>query len=345
VNFARRLLWPADPGAFRLWLALVVVVHHVTRIEVGKAPVLVFFALSGFWVHRVWWAQYCVTERPWLTFVVSRWWRIAPLMMLAGLTSAGAMLAVHHHEWPLVAGTATKQMLSGVFVLGYAQLPTRPLGPGWSLDIEMQFYMLAPLLLLLVRRARALLAMLLAVLVAEFGLLAGLGVLLPPFLPWFTVGMLASEHGWQVGKGAARASFIGTVALFAFALTSPWRSALLDEFGSDYAWFNMLLALGVLPFALYGVGRTSDARDGVLADYSYLVYLTHWPAIVLWRGIDWGGGGQRWLALGLLGMAVSWACRAARLWLDRPMHRLRKVWVSRQAAAYGKKDDSAALLA
>ena len=158
-------------------------------------------------------------------------------------------------------------------------------------------------------------------------------------------GMLASEHGWQVGQGGARASLLGTVALFVSALASPWRSALLGEFGTDYAWFNMLLALMVLPFALYGVGRKSDARDGALGDYSYLVYLAHWPAIVLWRGIDWGGAWQRWLALCLLGLGLAWVCRATRLWLDRPMHRLRKAWVARQAAAYGKKGDSAALLA
>jgi len=255
------------------------------------------------------------------------------------------MLAVHHSEWPLVAGTAVKQLLSGCLVLGYAQLPTRPLGPGWSLDIEMQFYLLAPLVLVLVRRAGAVPVMLVAVLVAEFALLAGSGLLLPAFLPWFMAGILASEHGWQVREGAARASFVGTVALFVFALASPWRSALLGEFGADYAWFNMLLALAVLPFALYGVRRTSDTCDGAFADYSYIVYLAHWPAIVLWRGMDWGGAGQRWLALGLLGLVVMWACRAARLWLDRPMHRLRKAWVSRQAAAYGKKGDSAALLA
>ena len=345
MSLARRLLWPADPGAFRLWLALVVVAHHVTRVEIGKAPVLVFFALSGFWVQKVWRGQYAATRAPWLTFIVSRWWRIAPLMMLAGLVSAGAMLALGHAEWPLVAGSAGRQALSGALVLGYAMLPTRPLGPGWSLDIEMQFYLLAPLLLAVVRRGHPGLLLAGAVLVAEFGLMAGAGVTLLAFLPWFMAGMLAAEHGWKVDESAARVSFLGTCALFAVALLSPWRARLLGEFGADYAWFNMLLAALILPFALYGVRRRGDAADAALADHSYLVYLAHWPAILIWRGVDWGGEGARWLALAGLSALVVLACRAGRRWLDAPMHAARKRWVARRADFGAKRGDRPALLA
>ena len=286
MNLARRLLWPADPGAFRLWLALVVVAHHITRVEIGKAPVLVFFALSGFWVQQVWWGQYAATRAPWATFIVSRWWRIAPLLMLSGLICAAVMAWVGHSEWPLVAGSAARQALSGLAVLGYAQLPTRPVGPGWSLDVEMQFYLAAPLLLLLARRLAPALALVGSVLIAEASLWAGQGVWVGAFLPWFVVGVLAAEHGWEVGEGASRASFVTTVALFAAALASPWRGALLGEFGADYAWFNMALAALILPFALAGVRRRGDAVDAALADHSYLVYLAHWPAVLVWREMN-----------------------------------------------------------
>jgi peptidoglycan/LPS O-acetylase OafA/YrhL len=345
MNLVRRLLWPAEPGAFRLWLALVVVIHHVTRLEIGKAPVLVFFALSGFWVQKVWWGQYAATRASWVTFVVSRWWRIAPLMALSGLVCAAVMIGIGHSEWPLVAGSAFRQVLSGLGVLGYALLPTRPVGPGWSLDVEMQFYLAAPILLAAIRRLSPALALASATVIAEFCLWLGQGVWLGAFLPWFVVGMLAAERDWEVSDGLARGSFVLTWAAFLVALASPWRWTLLGEFGANYAWFNMLLAAMMLPFALAGVRRRGDPADGALADYSYLVYLAHWPAVLVWRGVHWDGPVARWCALLALATLVTFACRAARRWLDTPMHAQRKRWVAQRTASLVKGGDRAALLA
>ncbi len=349
MNLLRRLLWPADPGAFRLWLAMVVVAHHLTRVEIGKAPVLVFFALSGFWVQRVWHRQYALVPLPWPTFVISRWWRIAPLLVLSGLLSVAAMMAMRHPEWPLVTASLGRQALSGVMVLGYAHLPTRPVGPAWSLDIEMQFYLAAPLLLVAVRRCSAPLAMLGAVVVAELSLWAGQGVVLSAFLPWFVAGLLAAQHGWKVPRRAADASLALTLALFALALLSPWRALLLGANGAHYAWFNMLLAVLVLPFALAGVRRRGDRIDAAMADHSYLVYLLHWPAILLWRGVEWPSQTARWVALGGLTLAVALACLVVWYALDRPLQAARRRWVAGAAPlaprARAKGRDSAALCA
>ena len=41
------------PGLLRLTLALFVVVSHLTRYEIGRPAVFVFFMLSGYWVMKM----------------------------------------------------------------------------------------------------------------------------------------------------------------------------------------------------------------------------------------------------------------------------------------------------
>ena len=334
VTMVRRLIWPTGAGAFRLWLALVVVFHHVTRIEIGKAPVLVFFALSGFWVHRVWQSQYSRTRQAWLTFLVSRWWRIAPILMLAGMVCVPLLWFTHDPDRALVAAEPIRQAICGFAVLGYSGLATRPVGPAWSLDIEMQFYLVAPLLVALVRRVSPVM-----VLVPGFGVFLaamvwGAGVSLPSFLPFFLIGMVAAEARWQPPKALAHGGLALAIGLTMAAVLVPGWGALVHERAMEAAVFNMALGLLAIPFAMTTVARKPDRLDGVMADQSYLVYMLHWPAIVLLRYIVWAGPVWRMLGEGALLAAVGVACHFIWLWLDRPLNRLRKRWVaSRMVAA------------
>lgn len=331
----RRFLLPSTPGAFRLWLALVVVFHHVTRIEVGKAPVLVFFALSGYWVHRVLSSRYAFTRRPWLTFVISRWWRIAPVMLLSSALAIGAMAWLGDGALRFVAANPLWQTLSTVFVLGYAQLPVRPVGPAWSLDIEMQFYLVAPLLALLVRRSSAVVG-----LVGGYALyLAGLAiypdVVLTSFIPFFVIGMVAAQHRWRPSPRLAEASLAGAILLAAGILVSPWAPQLLGEGGRHWPEVNLLLAALALPQALVSVGSAASseqarARDAVWADQSYIVYMLHWPAILLYRGIHWPGPLERGLGGVVLALAVAGLAYGVRRFYDLPLNRARGRWVGQR---------------
>ena len=64
------------PGMFRLLLSLLVVLHHSLPLRLGTWAVYVFFILSGFWICRMWRQRYAETQSPYLTFLVSRWWRL-----------------------------------------------------------------------------------------------------------------------------------------------------------------------------------------------------------------------------------------------------------------------------
>ena len=69
----------ASPGAFRLILALAVFLHHSTGFNIGMSAVLIFFVLSGYWVATMWAHTYAHTRTPYLTYLISRVWRITPV--------------------------------------------------------------------------------------------------------------------------------------------------------------------------------------------------------------------------------------------------------------------------
>ncbi|MEO7247467.1 MAG: acyltransferase, partial [Novosphingobium sp.] len=315
-------------GAFRLWLALVVVLHHFTRIEIGKAPVLVFFALSGYWVHRVWNSRYSSTRKPWLTFIVSRWWRIAPVMVLSSLIALATLIGIHSPELPAIMAQPFRQAASALFAIGYAQLGERPVGPAWSLDVEMQFYLAAPLLALLVRRVSALAALLVAMVAFQIGLMFYPEVALPIFIPFFVLGMVASQHQWKAPQRKVSGGLLAvSAAMVVAAQLSPWQSDLLGAGGNWSPMFNIVVAALALPHALASVTRRGDRTDAVLADQSYIVYMLHWPVILVFRAYNWGSPVQTSLAaVGFCGVigALSWA-----VWrhIDVRINQMRQRWV------------------
>ncbi|MFM5930992.1 MAG: acyltransferase family protein [Novosphingobium sp.] len=325
----RALLFPSAPGAFRLWLALVVVFHHLTRLEIGKTPVLVFFALSGYWVYRVWNERYAATRTPCLTFAVSRWWRLAPVMLLAVAICALVMPMVSEPTWPVARDMPVRQVLSSTFFLGYAQMPARPLGPAWSLDVEMQFYLVAPLLIFAMQRLSAIFALGAAYIVYSLGLAFYPEVALPIFIIPFVLGMVAAREKWTVSPRIAHAGHVLAVLLVAMAALSPLRPLLLgDGPGSEWPTFNIAIAALLLPQALVSVQSEGGKFDKVWADQSYIVYLLHWPAILILRGPEWPTGVEGMIYGLALAAFVAGLSAAVYRWIDRPLNRARSRWVA-----------------
>jgi peptidoglycan/LPS O-acetylase OafA/YrhL len=345
----RRLVLPSNPGAFRLWLAMLVVFHHVTRLEVGRAPVLVFFALSGYWVHRVWESRYSRLDRPWIVFVISRWWRIAPVMVIAAMASIATIALVDPAEWAKVAASGWRQVIASLTVAGYSQLSVSPVGPAWSLDIEMQFYLVAVVLIGCVRRFPALVALALAYATYTLCLLVVPMMILTSFLFPFVLGLVAARHEWRVAPRWAEAGHVAAIALAALAWASPWRHALIETANDNYApVLNVVLAALLMPKALLSVGRRGDARDQIMADQSYVVYMLHWPAIIVLRAVDWPDTATWALAALGLGGVTAALCHVVHRHVDRPLNRRRAAWVASRriapaaaAAAPTKGDDSA----
>jgi peptidoglycan/LPS O-acetylase OafA/YrhL len=315
----------ASPGALRMALAFAVFVHHTTKFNLGMSAVLIFFVLSGYWVATMWTKTYSRTSWAYFTFLVSRLWRVVPVFALC--SAVAWTLLWWRGAAPEHAGGLIPQLFSNVLILGYNSLSYQANVPGWSLDMEMQFYLVAPVVVFLVsRNLYALLGCVaLSLLAPRFG---GSATVLP-FLYFFGVGVAAATHELTPSRRLAYASLAATVALLLVCaivfLTrlDPAQTAAV-AFSSKTSLF---IAVLMTPWAIYTTQQKTGATDRMVGDMSYIFYLLHWSVIGA-IGTGEGGYAQRFLlcaeALALI-LAASYL-----IWLlfDRPIGKLRAAWVS-----------------
>lgn len=303
------------PGALRLALALVVVVSHLSALNVGRPAVVLFFVLSGYWVSRRWHSG----NQSIIGFVVARFLRIWPLFALvAGLT----WLALGQLGLPRSA-----DLPAGLLLLGSASRGDLLLAVDWSLDLELQFYLALPLMWLAVRRLS----------VPQLWLLAGagwaVGLLLMTrnafsfllYLPAFAAGMWLTRVRWQFGAGPV----LGGLALFGLigvalaawpetrplVLKGPGLSPLVEQLG-HLAW-----SLPLLPLVAWVLAGPSSARDKALGDASYALYLVHAPVIALLAATS----GLQGMALKLAALPIiAFAALALFRWIDTPLEIARR---------------------
>jgi peptidoglycan/LPS O-acetylase OafA/YrhL len=320
-----------SPGAFRLLLAMLVFVHHFSSFGVGTAAVLIFFILSGFWLQRMWSNKYVHVRSPYLTYLVSRLWRLTPVMLLCTLAILAVDFALGINLDKLSGQDPWPVLFTSIFLVGYSWLDYMPVGPAWSLDIEMRFYLLAPLLSVITAwRGRVALALLCtAASLASFWLTER--TLLANYILFFLIGINASIDDWKPGKRMALASAALVVLSLIAVLLSPWRSLLIGGANPGPLFiynpiFCAWLAILAAPLAIYTVHRPSEPTDRMMADLSYIIYLFHW------LGVEWF---QRVKGPFLERFEVAAVCFAVipiMSWLvwryfDRPVNRARDRWV------------------
>jgi peptidoglycan/LPS O-acetylase OafA/YrhL len=314
------------PGFFRFFLALSVVVYHMSRFAIGRTAVYVFFVLSGYWITLMWKRKYAATGSPYVVYLISRLWRLLPVFWLCELLSFGLAPWVQHrtpsslHFW-----------FSQVAILGYNGLPFRPNGPAWSLDVELQFYLLAPFLIW--RMASSLLIVIAAVsLVASFYF--GLGLLSCAI--FFAIGIYAAKIQWRpgvvvmAGCGTAIAVLIGT------CLAVPHLNSLIlvgAHPGPLSKWNDELqvaIALFAIPFAIYTTGNKSGRIDRILADASYTLYLVHWP-LLQWANTHRIINRETDLCAVFLSCILSSV--VLTMYFDGPIQKIRQRWLNAQKLA------------
>lgn len=273
------------PGQFRVVLAILVVLSHMSDFEIGRPAVFIFFMLSGYWVLRMYEQKYCPAASIWV-FYLSRFMRI-------WLTFATAFLATFL-LFALTPLAKPAEMLWGLPLLGIATTKRDVLGTSWSLDLELQFYLLVPVISLVmawIGQSRARLIFL-AIGVAGLTTLGwflqlsvGLWTLMS-YLPAFIVGALIWH--WRLrGTGhSAAISVIAFLAVGALVATIPYLRPLLSRaidgpFHED--WFGMAWVMLLVPFVIWNLGQKSGPLDMHLGNYSYALYITHWPIIAFMR--------------------------------------------------------------
>lgn len=337
----------AGPGFFRLFLALMVFVYHTTRFAVGSSAVYVFFCLSGYWIYRMYTERYSATRQPLITYAVSRLWRLLPtfwlvtLLALTYLFFAGA-LPSYWNETNRVHFIA-----SNLFIFGYQTLQRQPIVPAWSLDIELQFYVVAPFLAMLFAWKKLgpgwILSGFAAISLASF--LLDNPVSLMKYLVYFATGMAAASANWRPSAKLVIGFLCATVLLAAACSASPWRGILLvgahpgplSTYNPD---LNVALALLMVPYAIFTTRQRGFSMDGMFGDLSYIVYLLHWVGVLWISSHPRSRSYSVHLAEGcvlVIGISIA-------IWkvYDRPINGMRSRWVrSRREFALAKPECAA----
>ena len=342
-----------SPGLFRIVLATVVVISHSLPIKFGLAAVYLSFTLSGFWVYRMWHTEYLMTSRPYLVFLISRLWRLVPVYLAAAALMSMVLLAIHRPS-QLPASSSGLQTLhfyfSNLFILGTTRLPGSQMliGPAWSLDLEIQFYIIAPILIMALTSSRArfywVAIVAISLVASAYSLVFFEGPkaihdYLPMVLIFFLIGMAYAQSSWAPNNTSVYTSLlVGAAFMVACVAFRPTRGAfLMGSFTSAASNYNPLasfiLALLLAPYAMTTVAVR--ARSGFLAhvdrdlsNISYEVYLLHLVVLVIFGQIFAGQSPYKylpWLVVpyGLIGL-LSWAIYQ---WIDRPIDARRRQFV------------------
>lgn len=252
------------PGAFRLILAAAVLVSHASALDVGRLAVMLFFYLSGYWTSRIW-SEKFARNNIWM-FYLSRYWRIFPLFIVITLASA-ALRAL-----PLNIFNFT--------LIGVATTGVDPTGVSWSLDLEMQFYLLLPLVAAIAFRAPGV-ALLASLIVMVFGwwLKYRFGIsTVATYLPVFVLGILTYSRSWRPSQRTSTISLVAFGLFCVLTYFTPFFSKKTpDPFDQDI--WAMIWMLPLLPYAAHSLTIRSSRLDRHFGNLSYPLYLVHYPII------------------------------------------------------------------
>ena len=297
----------ADIDGLRAVAVVPVVLFHlnVTGFRGGYVGVDVFFVISGFLITGLLRSKLSDGRLRLRDFYLARVRRLAPALLTVTVpTTVAASLVLFPEDMRSFAASLVAQLVSlqnFVFLAEgeyFRGADTKLLLHTWSLAVEEQFYLVWPLLLLLLRRASrpAVCAVLGALVLASFALNVGL-MALSPKASFF----LLPPRAWELALGGllsvlcenaatrwilapARRTVLAAVGLGLIALSvvtfdattafPGWR-ALLPVCGT-----GLVIAGGVGgPVGVLSVlGRPAFVHVGII---SYPLYLWHWPLIVL----------------------------------------------------------------
>ncbi len=305
------------PGAFRLVLASFVFLSHVSRINLGRAAVVLFFMLSGFWVTRMFDLRRDPSVVP---YIRDRFLRVWPLLAVVAIAIAVG--------FALAGRPAPGSVLSTIALLGLATRHGDVIGTAWSLDIEMQFYLLLPLVALAVARtAAAWRPVVVAIIVATVAGAAlreqGIATVFA-YAPAFAAGAFIWRSKWSPNARTALQSLAAYAVLLAILAAIPaLRWTVLTSRELPW-WFDLsqIAACSLLiPFVAWNVNQPSPPLDRHLGNLSYPFYLVHYPLIAATSGLIASAMANKALALGL-SIVASLVLYTA---VDRPLERVRKV--------------------
>ena len=291
------LAYRAELTGLRAIAVGIVLIQHWFRpaFPLGELGPSLFFVLSGYLVSGIVWKYeaYVGASGSWgqrlRTFYLRRGLRIVPLyyLTLAGCALLPLAAMRESPAWFLLPGANLLIYRDGGWPDG--------MGHFWTIAIEMQFYLLWPVVLGVVgRRANFLLALVAMAWLFRVLWSAGVGpgmvhLLLPTNLDLFALGALLRLGPPWLGR-VARGRYVlliwlGWVALrLSPNLTDSWATGLANSQGIWLAVADFL-TIGWL-LGVPGAGRRWGLHHPVVqwvGQRSYAMYLYHLPLLVFWQ--------------------------------------------------------------
>ncbi|MGY5330385.1 acyltransferase family protein [Pseudomonas protegens] len=343
-------------GLFRIFLALFVIAGHsqadvfgVIGITWSSMAVFVFFVISGFYMALVMDTKY--KDSPIRSFYFSRAARIFPTYWLAAIFSVISLYCMFGSSYfvPFTSVSFLDQALivfTNIFIFGQdvthlvcfksiqdgvclSEGQYLVNAPGWSISVELIFYLLAPFFVRNIGRSALLLLLgILYVFVvkgiglSEFKLFfSNPGIndasiyyyFFPVSFAFFGAGACSYYAIYKVSAGKAQVSTLnyvtGVLVLFAAS----------QVFTPMIAWWWTALIAFMVP-GLFSATK-SNKYDRMIGELSYPVYMFHFPIMVLFRtyevGVDSIGLGN---AVALASIAIGLIVYVA---VDRPLDKWR----------------------
>ncbi|MFZ0067984.1 MAG: acyltransferase family protein [Pseudolabrys sp.] len=310
-RIAPELAYRADIDGLRAVAVLSVIGFHASpkAITGGFIGVDIFFVISGYLISSLILSGLKNGSFNFLDFYARRARRIFPALIIVLIFVWGLgwfafdppnFIALSKH---IVAGAAFAANIVTYFEVGYFDVPanTKPLLHLWSLGVEEQFYLIFPVLVVLVWRHRSANLILSVIAVASFAL----NVVTVRYSPSFAF-YLPLTRFWEFLAGALLAydsvKFGGTARFEANVLRDNAASAIgmlmicggifIVPAAGDYpGWWALLPVVGTV--LIIWAGQHTWINRKILADQklvfigliSYPLYLWHWPLIVMGQAI------------------------------------------------------------
>ena len=310
-------------GIWRTLLALEVVATHLISMKIfGPYAVVAFFVLSGFLMTLIMQGSYGYTQQGRWRFATNRALRLLPAhwfacaVALALIAILPAFASAYHPA--LTAPQTASEWLSNLTLIYpslYPQEVFPRLSPAtWALTVEIFWYALIALGLSRTKTSTLLwlsasAGYWLAALLFDVGQHAVYGSIMGGSLP-FAIGAAAYHfraelettigRRWETLAGLVLGRWglcLAMLALYAFG-DLDWRVRAIGNV------VNALLAAGTVVY-LFGTKMPWRSLDKRIGDFSYPIYLLHWPAGMIAAYFVLGEPYHGASLLGLAALAVA----------------------------------------
>lgn len=333
------------PGSLRFFLALTVVFYHISQyVFIGYFAVHCFFILSGYWISIMYDQKYANIKDTLRVYYISRYWRLLPVFLLIVVAIYVQRSLTEPFFYQAYAGLSfvekTIYIVSNCIILGYNQLSKSVtlLTPAWSLDIEIQFYVLFPLIRFLIKKNTSLIVLLgLSIIVTSYLSVFLNGSIISKtviyYLPYFLSGIVLSRFPNNFSKRSSQLSaflFITILAIH-YVIPSLMNITVFDKASNYNRVLNEILPLFIIPFIGRTVNLQSSKIDKELGNMAYVLYFCHWFWLIPYAQVVFGMDGMiKTIYAGLYIVVIFVSTYLIYKYYDKPIDNMRRNWVARQ---------------